>query len=143
MVRRSSGGFRWEGVEVLPYKEDGTHFRSISRQTLLVGSQDLPIEYRYFEILPGGYSTLERHEHQHAVMVACGNGSVLVGDQVEPIGPMDIVHIPAMTWHQFQPGQGETLGIFCLVSCERDRPQRPTDADIAKFSPAAREFVKV
>lgn len=143
MVIKSSGDLRWTGVDVMPYKEDGTHFKSISRQTLLEGGDDLPVEVRVFEIQPGGYSTLERHEHQHVVMVLRGQGRVLVADSVVEVAPHDLVHIPAMTWHQFQATGDSPLGILCLVSCERDRPQRPNEQDLAGFGPAAKEFVRV
>jgi ribulose-bisphosphate carboxylase large chain len=29
---------------------------------------------RYFEIAPGGYSTLEKHEHEHVVIPIRGRG---------------------------------------------------------------------
>jgi mannose-6-phosphate isomerase-like protein (cupin superfamily) len=142
MVRRSEGGYTWEGVDVLPYKEDGTVFKSVTRQTLFQGEGNLPVEFRYFEVGTGGHSTLERHEHQHAVMVIRGSGRVLVGGEISEIGTHDIVHIPAMTWHQFRATNGEPLGFLCIVSCERDRPQRPGaeelesicgSAEVAKF----------
>jgi quercetin dioxygenase-like cupin family protein len=133
VVQKSSGAWRWEGVDVLPYKEDGTHFRSITRQTMFRGEGDLPVEFRYFEVGPGGHSTLERHEHQHAVMIIRGSGRVLVKDQVTEIGLHDVVHVPAMTWHQFRAGDDEHLGFLCIVSCERDRPQRPGEAELEQL----------
>jgi len=145
MITRQTDPHRWEGIEVFPYKESGTHFKTITRQTLFAGDHDLPIELRYFEIGPGGHSTLERHEHAHLVMVSRGKGQVLVGDQVSQIGPNDLVQVPPMTWHQFQPLPGETLGIFCVVSAERDRPQRPTDQDVASLNTCAEvaDFIKL
>ena len=57
-----------------PYKEDGAApFNSISRQVLFSESS-IGCELRYFEMAPGGHSTLERHEHTHAVMVLRGHG---------------------------------------------------------------------
>ena len=79
-VRPQSGDSRWEGVEEMRYKDEGSApFRDITRQVLF---QDpaLACELRYFEMQPGGYSTLERHEHAHAVMIQRGRGRVLVGD---------------------------------------------------------------
>lgn len=131
MIRHTSEPFRWQDVAVHPYKEDGgTHFKSITRQTLLNGTDDIPVEFRYFEIGTDGHSTLEKHVHQHAVMVIRGSGQVLVRDTVTPINTFDIVHIPAMTWHQFRATNNEELGFLCIVSNERDRPQRPTPEDL-------------
>jgi hypothetical protein len=51
-VIKCKGGFDWEGVPVLAYKEDGTHFKSITRRILYKGADELPSEVRYFEIAP-------------------------------------------------------------------------------------------
>src|SRR4029079_17920440 len=99
--------------------------KSVTRQTLFQGEGSLPVEFRYFEVGAGGHSTLARHEHQHVVMIIRGSGHVLVGEEIGAIGTHDVVHIPAMTWHQFRATNGEELGFLCVVSCERDRPERP------------------
>jgi mannose-6-phosphate isomerase-like protein (cupin superfamily) len=117
--------FTWDGIDVHPYKEDGTVFKSVTRQTLFGGGHDLPVELRYFEVAAGGHSTLERHEHAHLVMIIRGSGQVLVGDTLTELGTNDLVQIPPMTWHQFRATKGEELGFLCVVSTERDRPQRP------------------
>ena len=143
MVQRASD-FTWEGVDVHPYKENGgTHFKSITRQTLFRGEDALPTEFRYFEIAPGGHSTLERHDHLHVVMVIRGGGSVLVGDEIREIGLHDVIHVPSQTWHQFQADAEDHLGFLCLVATDRDRPYRPQPHDLDGMSEAARAFVKV
>lgn len=134
MIRHKTGSYNWEGVDVLPYKEDSSLFKSITRQTLFRGENDLAVEFRYFEIGPGGHSTLERHVHQHAVMIIRGSGEVFVGDQVTPISLHSLVHIPPMTWHQFRATNGEELGFLCVVAVDRDKPQRPTESDLAAFA---------
>jgi quercetin dioxygenase-like cupin family protein len=121
-------GFRWEDVPLKTYKEDGSHFRSITRQTLFSGDGDQPCELRYFEIAPGGHSTFERHIHTHAVLILLGRGRVLVGDSVRDIEAFDLVHVPPLTWHQFRADDEHPLGFLCQVACDRDRPMRP-DAD--------------
>ena len=88
-------------------------------------------ELRYFEVAPGGYSTLERHEHVHAVLILRGRGHCLVGDEVRQIEPRDLVSVPPMTWHQFRATLGEPLGFLCMVNQERDKPQLPTAEDLA------------
>lgn len=130
MILRHAKDCTWTGVPVLPYKEDGTIFKSVTRQVLFDGTGDLPVQFRYFEVGPGGHSTLERHQHQHAVMVIRGSGRVLVGDQVYEIGMRDVVHIPPMTWHQFRAPEDGPLGFLCVVAADRDRPQRPSEADL-------------
>ena len=128
---RSFRDFRWEGVAHLPYKQEGSApFRAISRQVLF-GDPALGCELRYFEMDAGGYSTLERHEHMHGVMIFRGHGHCLLGTSVRAVQPGDLITIPALTWHQFRATAGETFGFLCMVNHERDRPQLPTEAELA------------
>ncbi len=131
LVRKHSGDFHWEGVEVLTYKQEGSApFKDVTRQVLFEG-RDPPAQLRYFEVAAGGYTTLERHEHIHAVMVIRGRGQCLVGDQAYEIDTHDLVDVPPMTWHQFHAGREEPLGFLCLVPSQRDRPQLPADHEVA------------
>ena len=137
-IHRRAKGYRWEGVEELPYKEDGRAlFKSITRQVLFADPQ-LDGELRYFEMAPGGFSTLERHEHMHAVLILRGRGHCLVGEEVRAIETRDLVTVPAMTWHQFRATQGEPLGFLCMVNATRDKPQLPTPEDLAKLEQDAK-----
>ena len=125
LVRRHRGDFHWEGVDVLKYKQDeATPFKDVTRQVLF-DATDPPAQLRYFEVAPGGWTTLERHNHVHAVMVIRGRGQCLVGDRAWDIDTHDLVSVPPMTWHQFRAAPGEALGFLCLVASERDRPQLP------------------
>lgn len=146
MIRHTSDKYRWKDIDLLPYKEDGgTHFKSITRQTLFNGENDLPVEFRYFEIGTDGHSTLERHQHQHAVMIIRGSGHVFVGDKITPINTHDVVHIPPYTWHQFRANNNEELGFLCIVANERDRPQRPTPENLEELGQidGVSEFIRV
>jgi len=130
LVRKHSGDFHWQDVDVLAYKQDpGVPFKDVTRQVLFEGGE-LPAQLRYFEVAPGGYTTLERHEHVHAVMVIRGKGQCLVGDKAHEIGTHDLVNVPPMTWHQFHAAKDEPLGFLCLVAAERDRPQLPPDHEV-------------
>jgi quercetin dioxygenase-like cupin family protein len=126
-------GFRWQGVDQLAYKEEGSApFKAITRQTLFADPK-LGCEWRYFEMQAGGYSTLERHEHMHAVMILRGRGHCLLGNEVREVKAYDLVTIPPMTWHQFKATADEPLGFLCMVNAERDRPQLPTDEEVRKL----------
>jgi quercetin dioxygenase-like cupin family protein len=128
-VRRHDGSFHWEGVDVLKYKQEGSApFKDVTRQVLFE-SADLPAQLRYFEVAPGGYTTLERHNHVHAVMVIRGHGECLVGDKAYAIDTHDLVNVPPMTWHQFHAAPDAPLGFLCLVASDRDRPQLPSPDD--------------
>jgi mannose-6-phosphate isomerase-like protein (cupin superfamily) len=143
MIRRHQQ-FTWEGIDIHPYKEDGNTFRNVTRQTIFKGAHDLPVELRYFEVGVGGHSTLERHQHAHLVTIIRGSGEVLVGDQVSRIGQNDVVEIAPMTWHQFRATCDEPLGFLCVVSQERDRPQRPDESQLAelRLRPEVAAFIR-
>ncbi len=131
---RQTAPFRWESVPLLAYKEDGgTHFKDVTRQVLFEGGDHLGAQLRYFEIAPGGHSTLERHHHIHSVMIVRGGGQVLVGREIHDLAQHDLIYIPPETWHQFRATTPEPLGFLCLVRCERDKPRRPTPADLAEL----------
>ncbi|MBS1134934.1 MAG: cupin [Burkholderiaceae bacterium] len=122
------GDYRWDAVDLLRYKEEGSApFKDITRQVLF-SQPDHATELRYFEIAPGGYSTLERHQHTHAVLILRGRGTVRIGTDTQPIGERDLVTVDPLVWHQFHAAADSALGFLCLVSKERDRPQLP-DAD--------------
>jgi mannose-6-phosphate isomerase-like protein (cupin superfamily) len=144
-VVRHTGNYEWEGVRRLAYKEDGTHFKQVTRQVLSEGSPDLFAELRYFEIAPGGHSTLERHDHVHIVLIGRGAGHCLVGDGVSAVAALDAVIVPPQTWHQFRATGKEPLGFFCVVARDRDRPQLPGAKDIETLSadPAVAAFIRV
>lgn len=144
-VIRHLEDFRWDGVPVLNYKEEGSHFKTISRQVLFEGGPKLGAELRYFEIEPGGHSTLERHDHIHSVMIIRGAGHCLVGETVYPLAVNDLVSVPTMTWHQFRATGDQPLGFLCLVNCERDRPERPDEKATAQLKAIAQvgEFIRL
>ena len=128
-IRRFSD-FHWEGTEVLAYKEEGSApFKAITRQTLF-RDPALRGELRYFEMAAGGYSTLERHSHMHAVLILRGEGECLIGDHVHKVSTNDLVTIEPDTWHQFRANAGVTLGFLCMVNAERDRPSPPTEDEL-------------
>jgi len=132
-IHRKAKDFRWEGVPELPYKEDERAlFKSITRQVLF-SDPHMHGELRYFEVAPGGFSTLERHAHMHAVLVLRGRGHCLVGNEVKAIETRDLVTVPAMTWHQFRASRGEPLGFLCMVNATRDKPQTPSAEDLARL----------
>jgi quercetin dioxygenase-like cupin family protein len=141
--RPTTADFRWEAVAHQPYKQDGSApFKDISRQVLF-HEDNLACELRYFEMDAGGYSTLERHEHAHAVMILRGHGECLVGDEVRTVKQFDLVTIPSWTWHQFRATDAEPLGFLCMVNVMRDRPQLPDEAELArlKSTPVVARFL--
>ena len=142
--RRHLGNQRWEGVAVEAYKAAGEPFRGVTRQLLFGADPGGVAELRYFEVEPGGWTTLERHAHVHQVLVLAGSGRALVGERVVDLAPLDALCVPPRTWHQLRAGDAEPLGFLCLVDRERDRPERPTPAELAalRARPGLAEFVR-
>ena len=143
-VRPKTGTLRWRHVEVRAYKQDpSVPYRDVTRQVLF-DDPALACQLRYFEVGPGGHTTLERHEHAHAVVIERGRGRVLVGDTIHDLAPHDLVHVPPMTWHQFVAAADTPLGFLCMVNAARDRPQLPTPDDLARLcaDPAIAAFVR-
>jgi quercetin dioxygenase-like cupin family protein len=133
LLHRKANAYRWEGVNTLPYKQDDRAlFKSITRQVLFADPQ-LHAELRYFEIEPGGYSTLERHEHLHAVLILRGHGHCLVGKEVRAVELRDLITVPPLTWHQFRASADQPLGFLCMVNAVRDKPQLPSAEDLAQL----------
>jgi quercetin dioxygenase-like cupin family protein len=143
-VHRKARNYRWDGVAVQPYKEDTRAlFKAITRQVLFADPQQ-GSELRYFEVAPGGYSSLERHGHTHNVLILRGHGYCLVGREVRQVATHDLIAVPPMTWHQFRATGDEPLGFLCMVKTERDKPQLPTPEDLAEIiqDPRIADFLK-
>lgn len=143
LFRPARDGFRWDDVAYLPYKQDGSApFKDISRQVLF-HEPTMGCELRYFEMDATGYSTLERHEHAHAVMILRGHGTCLLGAEVRPVKPLDLVTIPAWTWHQFRADGQAPMGFLCMVNQTRDKPVLPTEEELRamKAVPAVAAFL--
>jgi len=128
-----SDNYHWDTVPKKVYKTDTNNFKDISRYSLL-GEQDdeqtLNFQMRYFEIEPGGYSSLEYHRHPHSVIIIRGSGSVVLGDEVHPLQLHDVVFISPETMHQFHADKDEKLGFICIVDRYRDRPTIPGDEEL-------------
>ncbi|HVP18096.1 MAG TPA: cupin domain-containing protein [Spirochaetia bacterium] len=144
MLIRHDGKFGWDSIPVLAYKENGSIFKDVTRQILFEPQPDLSCQLRYFEVGPGGHTTLERHQHAHCVIVIRGEGEAFVGDQVERIGDKDVVIVPSMTWHQFRATRGKPLGFLCIVNGERDRPMLPSAKELGELerNPKIAAFIR-
>ncbi|TVQ03381.1 MAG: cupin domain-containing protein [Balneolaceae bacterium] len=124
-------GYSWTGVEKKEYKTDTQNFKDIHRFTLLGDDiSELNFQTRYFEIAPGGYSSLEMHRHPHSVIVIRGGGTLLLENEVHPLGLYDTVFISPDTIHQFLADTNEPLGFICIVDRYRDKPRIPDDETI-------------
>ncbi|MDE2491287.1 MAG: cupin domain-containing protein [Elusimicrobia bacterium] len=126
VLKRAPGGaFEWAGIALEAYKTETADYKGITRREL-VGKRGESAKFhvRYFEIAPGGYSTLEKHEHEHVVIPLRGRGEAQAGCYVWNVGPGDVVYVSPSDPHQFRcpEGAAEPFGFLCIVNADRDRP---------------------
>ncbi len=132
----------WSGVEHEGYVP-GTR-TNVVRHTLIGGRKEAAAEggpsneVRYFALPPGTVSRLEKHEHEHFVIVGEGVGHAIVGETVREVRLHDVVYVAPLVPHQFVNRGDATFGFFCMVSAERDYSQEITGDELAAImaSPA-------
>jgi len=125
-VIRQKGGFTWQDVPLEPYKETTETWKGITRRELSgKRGESQRFHVRYFEIAPGGYSTLEKHEHEHVVIPIRGRGEAQFGCYIYQVGLGDVVYVAPNDPHQFRTPEDATepFGFLCIVNAERDTPQ--------------------
>ena len=140
VIRRAAGG--WEGVEREGYVP-GIE-TAVVRHTLIGGRKETEDEagpsqeVRYFAVPPGAVTRLEKHEHEHFVIVGEGVGHAIVGNDVREIRQHDVVYVAPWEPHQFVNRGTETFGFYCVVSSVRDFSQELDPEEIARLlaSPA-------
>ncbi len=133
----------WEGIEPSGYAADAPK-TGVARHTIVGTRKSAPdeagprMELRYFEVEPGAASRLEKHEHEHYVIVRKGYGYAVLGDAVSELSPNDVVYVPPLELHQFVNRAEEPFGFYCIVDSCRDFSQAPTEEDLARLeaSPA-------
>ena len=109
-----AGDFSWEDVPLQRYPNDAA--RDVTKR-VLVGENEGACHFaiRYFEVAPGGHTSLDNHRHDHGVVVVRGKGTLLLGDQKHAIGYGDAIYIEPNEIHQFRNDHPEPLGFLCVV----------------------------
>ena len=99
---------------VREYKIDEEGARGVRVKYLLhkgVGAKRLQL--RLFTIDVGGYTSLEKHAHEHEVFMLRGKALVRGGDQEVVVKPRDVVFIPSFEEHQFKNIGDEPVEFLC------------------------------
>lgn len=124
-VLRHKGNFSWSGTRTEKYKHYTSEGWSAIARKVLIGSHSESSKFhlRYFEIAPNGYSSLEKHRHEHVVICIRGKGKVLIGKKSHVLGHLDTVYIAPDTVHQLSNPYDEPFGFFCIVNSKRDKPK--------------------
>jgi ribulose-bisphosphate carboxylase large chain len=122
-VIRHNGDFTWQEVALEAYKETTETWKAITRRELCgKRGESQKFQVRYFEIAPGGYSSLEKHEHEHVVIPLRGHGEVQFGCSIYRISLGDVAYVAPNDPHQFRNSDDaeEPFGFLCIVNAERD-----------------------
>ena len=142
VTRASKQG--WDGVEIEGYRPGAA--TGVERHTIVGGrkaSADEPgpsTEVRYFELQPGAVSRLEKHEHEHFVIVKRGLGYAVIEEAALEIAVNDVIYVAPLELHQFVNRGDEPFGFYCIVNAVRDFSQEPSTEDLARLnaSPAGK-----
>ena len=127
----------WEGVEREGYVPGLA--TKVVRHTLVGGRKERADdagpsnEVRYFELPPGTVTRLEKHEHEHFVVIGHGVGHAIVGDEVREVRAHDVVYTGPFEPHQFVNRGSESFGFFCMVSSVRDFSQELDPAELERL----------
>lgn len=126
--------YGWSGRQPTHYKQSETlPFQDVSRWEL-IGKQGekTAFDLRYFEIAPGGYTSLEKHLHTHTIIGVRGKGILDIQDapgqpasQTE-VAVNDIAYVAPMQVHQLRNERDEPFGFYCIVDHARDKPIPPS-----------------
>lgn len=120
-------GFNWAGRESEAYKDSTSlPFKGIRRVELIgKAGERTHFELRYFEVEPGGFTSLEKHNHTHVIIGARGEGVMVSGKDRFAVKQMDIAYVEPLEVHQLRNESAAPFGFFCIVDRERDRPRSP------------------
>jgi quercetin dioxygenase-like cupin family protein len=139
----------WDGIPPRPYKfqigpERGMGWHGIQRYRL-AGPPETPctFELRYFELDPGGFSSLEKHRHVHFILALRGRGKALVGFELWDLSPFDLLYVPPWTPHRWINEGKDPFGFLCPVDADRDPPQplSPEEWNLLKENPQTAPYV--
>jgi quercetin dioxygenase-like cupin family protein len=106
--------YEWEGV--IPERYDAKAFKGVVKR-VLVGPNDEASNYviRYFQLEPGSSSRLEKHAHDHGVVILHGEAKVQLNEEFITLRAMDSVYVAGNDLHQFTNIGERSLGFICVI----------------------------
>lgn len=114
------GEYRWQGVPVHAYGPENSQAKGASRQILIGMAENAPhFHMRYFAVQPGGYTSLDQHDHDHGVYILHGRARLQLGTEMHEVGAGDVIYIPGGEVHQFVALGDEPFGFLCVVPADR------------------------
>ena len=116
--------FEWEGRKSVIYKNTNiTSFEGVRRIELIGNNGEMSrFDLRYFEISKNGFSSKEKHQHIHVIIVARGEGVIIIDEKEYSAKKNDILYVKPMATHKLMNVHDEPFGFYCVVDHDRDRP---------------------
>jgi len=110
----TKNNFTWQGIEIHKYGDK--ELEGVTRQ-VIIGPQDQSSNFavRYFRLEPGTSSNLERHSHEHGVVVMHGHARLQLNDDLIDLKTYDSIFISGDDLHQFTAMGNEPFGFLCVV----------------------------
>lgn len=106
--------FDWAGVSDLLY--EAVDVKDVTAKLLVGEAEGAPyFRIRYFRLEPGGCTSLDRHPHDHGVVMLHGRALVRLGEDEVAVGPLDVIYIPGDEVHQFKALDGP-VGFLCVIA---------------------------
>jgi quercetin dioxygenase-like cupin family protein len=113
-VHRRLSDHGWEGVAAQAYEDAAV--AGVEKHELIGRADGAPhYRVRYFHVPPGGRTALERHAHDHGVVIERGRARVTLGDDVHEVGAGDVVYVAGDELHCFEALGDEPLGFICVA----------------------------
>jgi quercetin dioxygenase-like cupin family protein len=134
IIHRYKGPFDWQGVRLSRYPP-GKESKGVSVRWLIGPNERAPnFALRYFEVEPGGWTSLDQHAHDHGVVILRGRGQVRLGQEEHLVSCGDVVYIPGNEIHQIRNPGEEPLGFLCVIPpadenrrADGNRPQEDSE----------------
>lgn len=121
---KHKGDFTWQGIRTEKYKDKGSHWAGVIRRVLIGNhNESAKFNLRYFEISPGGFTSFEKHKHEHVVVGIKGKGEILCEEKKYELNFLDTIYMAPDTPHQLSNPFNEPFGFFCIVNAKRDKPK--------------------
>jgi quercetin dioxygenase-like cupin family protein len=115
IIHRYRDQFDWADVELGRYLSE-KEMKGVSVRWLIGPDENAPnFAMRYFEVEPGGWTSLHQHAHDHGVMVLRGRGQVLLGEEEFEITFGDVVYVLPDEVHQLKNVGDEPFGFLCVI----------------------------
>jgi quercetin dioxygenase-like cupin family protein len=70
---------------------------------------------RMFEIKPGGFTPLHKHQHEHEVFIVDGDGVFVCEGKEHQFSKDYVIFVPGDKEHQFKNRGNSVLKFLCLI----------------------------